>query len=88
MDIVRDKNGLCVFARPGETGMIIGQIRSGFAEFLGYTSTAESKKKIVSNIRRKGDYAFVSGDLVQMDFYGNLYFKDRTGDTFRWKGLF
>ncbi|XP_027198675.2 long-chain fatty acid transport protein 4-like [Dermatophagoides pteronyssinus] len=82
------RNGLCKFAKPGETGMLVGQIRPGhsFSEFLGYTSTKESTKKIIRNVRTKGDFAFVSGDLMEMDFYGNLYFKDRTGDTFRWKG--
>ncbi|KAH9494135.1 hypothetical protein DERF_014846 [Dermatophagoides farinae] len=88
MELERDRYGLCKFARPGETGMLVGQIRPGhsFSEFLGYTSTQESTKKIVRNVRSKGDFAFVSGDLMEMDFYGNLYFKDRTGDTFRWKG--
>jgi hypothetical protein len=28
-----------------------------------------------------------AGDILVMDDYGYAYFKDRTGDTFRWKGL-
>lgn len=27
-----------------------------------------------------------AGDVLIMDKYGHMYFKDRTGDTFRWKG--
>lgn len=27
-----------------------------------------------------------SGDIIVSDELGYLYFKDRTGDTFRWKG--
>lgn len=29
---------------------------------------------------------FYSGDILVLDELGYLYFKDRTGDTFRWKG--
>lgn len=29
---------------------------------------------------------FVAGDILVADELGNLFFKDRTGDTFRWKG--
>lgn len=45
-----------------------------------------SEKKIVRDIFKKGDAAFLSGDLLVADERGNLFFKDRTGDTFRWKG--
>lgn len=86
----RCKNGLCKLASPGDVGLIVGQIKDHlpYTKFLGYTSKSETSKKILKNILGKGDYAFVSGDLMEMDLYGNLYFKDRTGDTFRWKGKF
>jgi len=29
---------------------------------------------------------FGLGDILVLDELGYLYFKDRTGDTFRWKG--
>ncbi|XP_046912981.2 long-chain fatty acid transport protein 4 [Dermatophagoides farinae] len=87
-ELVRDQNGLCITAKPGETGMLVGVIRQNVqsSHFLGYSSVKESSKKLIKNVRQKGDYAFVSGDLMEMDCDGNLYFKDRTGDTFRWKG--
>uniref|UniRef100_A0A2R8MBL9 long-chain-fatty-acid--CoA ligase n=1 Tax=Callithrix jacchus TaxID=9483 RepID=A0A2R8MBL9_CALJA len=30
--------------------------------------------------------AYLTGDVLVMDELGYLYFRDRTGDTFRWKG--
>ncbi|KAH7644056.1 long-chain fatty acid transport protein-like protein [Dermatophagoides farinae] len=89
LELVRDsKTGLCKMARNGDLGMMVGEIRKGqiFTEYLGYTSAKESTKKLIRNVRQHGDFVFISGDLMEMDFYGNLYFKDRTGDTYRWKG--
>ena len=28
----------------------------------------------------------ITGDILEMDEYGYMYFRDRTGDTFRWRG--
>ncbi|UXI15381.1 phosphoribosylaminoimidazole carboxylase [Sarcoptes scabiei] len=87
-ELMRDQNGRCILARPGELGMLIGIIpaRSGYTEFLGYSSVKESSKKIVKNILKEGDSGFKSDDLMLMDFYGYCFFQDRIGDTFRWKG--
>lgn len=52
----------------------------------GYTNSEASKKKIIHDVFSKGDAAYASGDLLVMDELGYLYFQDRTGDTFRWKG--
>ena len=40
----------------------------------------------MTDVFRKGDRYFLSGDVLRMDEEGYLYFCDRTGDTFRWKG--
>lgn len=53
---------------------------------MGYVDRVASSKKVVKDVFKKGDTAFLSGDLLVSDEFGNLYFKDRTGDTFRWKG--
>lgn len=54
--------------------------------FLGYVDKTASSKKIVRDVFKKGDSAFLSGDILTADEQGNLFFVDRTGDTFRWKG--
>lgn len=56
------------------------------SDFAGYTDTQATKKKILENVFRKGDCFFNSGDVLVSDELGYYYFKDRTGDTFRWKG--
>ncbi|XP_053694220.1 long-chain fatty acid transport protein 4 [Sabethes cyaneus] len=85
---IRGKDGLCQLCKPNEPGVFIGKIipSNPSRAFLGYVDKSASERKIVRNIFRKGDSAFLSGDLLEADERGNLFFKDRTGDTFRWKG--
>lgn len=85
---IRDKRGLCIRCRPNEPGMFVGLISSSNAirDFHGYVDKSASSKKVLHNVFRKGDKAFLSGDILETDEYGYLYFKDRTGDTYRWKG--
>lgn len=85
---IRDAHGLCMVCEPNEAGVFIGKIIPGNPSraFLGYVDEEASKKKIVHDVFRKGESAFLSGDIIVADEFGNLFFKDRTGDTFRWKG--
>lgn len=85
---LRNERGLCELCEPHEPGVFIGKIVKGnpCREFLGYVDTKASSKKVVHDVFGKGDMAFISGDLLVADERGYLYFKDRTGDTFRWKG--
>ena len=54
--------------------------------FHGYVNQEETSKKIGHDILEKGNSYFLSGDLLVKDEYGYVYFYDRIGDTFRWRG--
>ncbi|KAG7265111.1 hypothetical protein CRUP_020068, partial [Coryphaenoides rupestris] len=43
-------------------------------------------QKIAHSVFTAGDSAYVSGDMLVMDELGYMYFTDRGGDTFRWRG--
>ncbi|NXK96186.1 S27A2 synthetase, partial [Formicarius rufipectus] len=83
---VRDERGLCVPVGPGETGLLVVKITKN-TPFHGYAGDAQkTKKKVLRDVLAKGDVYFNSGDLLMMDSQRFLYFQDRVGDTFRWKG--
>uniref|UniRef100_A0A3B3SCL5 Very long-chain fatty acid transport protein n=1 Tax=Paramormyrops kingsleyae TaxID=1676925 RepID=A0A3B3SCL5_9TELE len=88
MELIRDRRGLCVPCRPGEPGLLVGRIcqEDPLRRFDGYASQEATKKKIAHNVFQKGDSAYLSGDVLVMDELGYMYFRDRSGDTFRWKG--
>jgi fatty-acyl-CoA synthase len=84
---VRGPNGCCIEAAPGEVGECIGHIASDArSNFTGYADKAATEKKILHDAFEKGDAWFRTGDLMRADGDGYLYFVDRIGDTFRWKG--
>lgn len=84
---IRNKKGLCQPCKPNEPGVFIGKITSNPSRsFLGYVDKKASEKKVIRDVFKKGDAAFLSGDILTADERGYLYFVDRTGDTFRWKG--
>ncbi|XP_063871974.1 long-chain fatty acid transport protein 1-like [Scylla paramamosain] len=85
---LRNKNGLCIMCKPGEPGEFVGMIRKNdpMRDFHGYADKKATQKKVIQDVWKKGDAAFKSGDILVMDELGYMYFKDRTGDTFRWRG--
>ncbi|XP_045458927.1 long-chain fatty acid transport protein 4-like [Melitaea cinxia] len=85
---IRDSRGLCQIAEAGEPGVFVGKIspNNPTREYLGYVDKAASDKKVVRDVFSPGDSAFISGDILVSDELGYLYFRDRTGDTFRWRG--
>jgi fatty-acyl-CoA synthase len=87
---LRDASGFCVPCEPGEAGEAIGRIEKTNAasthRFEGYTSKADSDKKILRDAFVAGDAWYRTGDLMRKEPNGFYYFVDRLGDTFRWKG--
>ncbi|XP_074836258.1 long-chain fatty acid transport protein 1 isoform X3 [Carettochelys insculpta] len=88
MELIRDSSGLCIPCSPGEPGLLVGRInqQDPLRRFDGYVSEGATNKKIACNVFQKGDQAYLSGDVLVMDELGYMYFKDRSGDTFRWRG--
>lgn len=85
---IRGPDGLCQTCNPNEPGVFVGKIghNNPSRAFLGYVDKKASSKKVIHDVFKKGDTAFLSGDILVADERGYLYFKDRTGDTYRWKG--
>ncbi|XP_053321112.1 long-chain fatty acid transport protein 2 [Spea bombifrons] len=85
---VRDAKGRCIKVKKGkgEPGLLIGKITS-LNPFGGYAGNkSNTEKKILRDVFRKGDMYFNTGDLLTVDQQNFVYFHDRVGDTFRWKG--
>ncbi|XP_041082676.1 very long-chain acyl-CoA synthetase-like [Polyodon spathula] len=83
---VRDSRGLCIPAPKGETGLLVTKITK-MSPFVGYArNQQQTDKKKLRDVFEKGDLYFNSGDLLMVDQDNFVYFKDRIGDTFRWKG--
>uniref|UniRef100_A0AAQ5ZJJ6 Arachidonate--CoA ligase n=1 Tax=Amphiprion ocellaris TaxID=80972 RepID=A0AAQ5ZJJ6_AMPOC len=88
MELIRGPDGVCIPCKPGEPGQLVGRIiqNDPLRRFDGYVNQSATSKKIAQSVFKKGDSAYLSGDVLIMDENGHMYFKDRTGDTFRWKG--
>jgi fatty-acyl-CoA synthase len=85
----RGEDGLCQRCTIDEAGEAIGRLAAGgdpAHRFEGYTSQAESEKKVLRDVFEPGDAWLRTGDLMRQDARGYWYFVDRIGDTFRWKG--
>ncbi|XP_029094461.1 very long-chain acyl-CoA synthetase [Monodon monoceros] len=83
---VRDGNGYCIKVPKGEVGLLVCRITQ-LTPFSGYAGgKTQTEKKKLRDVFKKGDLYFNSGDLLMMDHENFIYFHDRVGDTFRWKG--
>ncbi len=84
---VRGEDGFCIRAAIGEAGEVLGRLGDDArTRFEGYNDAAATQKKILRDVFEPGDMWFRTGDLMKRDADGYVYFIDRIGDTFRWKG--
>lgn len=82
--------GLCRYAGPGVSGEMLFRLPDDpealEARFQGYFNDKQATQaKIIHDVFQKGDTWFRTGDVLQQNGDGLLYFMDRIGDTFRWK---
>uniref|UniRef100_A0AAQ4PGD0 long-chain-fatty-acid--CoA ligase n=1 Tax=Gasterosteus aculeatus aculeatus TaxID=481459 RepID=A0AAQ4PGD0_GASAC len=83
---IRDAKGLFNVLAYCETGLLVSKI-TDIAPFVGYAQNEEqTERKRLRDVLKKGDLYFNSGDLMRIDKDNFIYFQDRVGDTFRWKG--
>ncbi len=82
---LRDKNGRMIKVKRGEVGLMIGEIGDK-TPFDGYTDSGKNVSCIFTDVFKKGDKYFNTGDLMREIGFRHAQFVDRTGDTFRWKG--
>ncbi|CAG5120147.1 unnamed protein product, partial [Candidula unifasciata] len=87
---IRDKDGRCIKVGVGEPGLFIGKVPDNLVQngqFKMYLSSPEANEaKLVRDAFEPGDIYMNFGDVMVLDKDYFLYFQDRIGDTFRWKG--
>ncbi|KAI3321461.1 fatty-acyl-CoA synthase [Xylariaceae sp. AK1471] len=86
-EVLRGKNGWAIEAKADEVGEVIVQMDKanpdqGTPQY--FNNKSATVKRRISDVFRKGDLWFRSGDLLKLDSQGRLYFIDRLGDTYRW----
>uniref|UniRef100_A0A3Q3XLK3 Long-chain-fatty-acid--CoA ligase n=1 Tax=Mola mola TaxID=94237 RepID=A0A3Q3XLK3_MOLML len=82
----KDQYGFCQRVEKGETGLLLSKV-STISPFFGYAGSKQlTEKKLMTNVFMKGDAYFNTGDLMAEEPEGFICFRDRVGDTFRWKG--
>ena len=86
----RGADGRCIRCARGEAGEAIGRISAAGEDpaqrFEGYTSAADTEKKVLRDVFEPGDAWLRTGDLMRLDARGFFRFVERVGEGFRWKG--
>ncbi|KAJ8338716.1 hypothetical protein SKAU_G00355020 [Synaphobranchus kaupii] len=90
-DMVKDEpllneQGFCERVKKGETGLLLSRVNAR-APFFGYAGSKQlTEKKLLRDVLVQGDMYVNTGDLMVEDEEDFISFRDRVGDTFRWKG--
>lgn len=90
-ELVRNGKGICQKVDKGEPGLMLIEISKN-AVFDGYADKSATDKKVLTDVFKKGDRYFNTGDLLKQVDVGfalglpHYQFVDRVGDTYRWKG--
>ena len=79
--------GHCRSVEPNETGLLLGEINFKRVDrrFDGYTDARATASKVLESVFKPNDRFFCTGDLLTRDAAGYFYWKDRVGDTYRWR---
>ncbi|KAF4549909.1 AMP-binding enzyme-like protein 25 [Elsinoe fawcettii] len=87
-DIWRDpKTGFAKRVPYEDGGEIVVYVGDNKEAFPGYWNNPEAtEKKFITDLFKKGDRYYRTGDALRRTRDGRWYFMDRLGDTFRWKG--
>ena len=76
----------CAVDEPGELLHPLDPAAIG-ERYFGYLGNAKaSESKIIRDLLKKGDAYYRTGDLLKCDAEGRIWFVDRIGDSFRWRG--
>ncbi|GFN75279.1 very long-chain acyl-coa synthetase-like [Plakobranchus ocellatus] len=85
-ELYRNAEGKCQPIQPGSNGVMLLKLSSK-VQFDGYLGpAADTRKRIVNDVLEDGDFYVNTNDVFFLDGNYNLFFKDRVGDSFRWKG--
>lgn len=71
-----------------QAGSFVARISDSdlLTSFEGYVNNHDANQnKVITNVVEVGDRYFISGDILFKDQFNYVYFKDRIGDTYRWK---
>ncbi|GFS02791.1 long-chain fatty acid transport protein 6 [Elysia marginata] len=84
---IRNAQGRCIRVEIGEAGLLLSKVPDQLKGKKIYKAGEEAtEKKMVRDVFVPGDCYMNYGDALVLDKEYFLYFYDRLGDTFRWKG--